>query len=118
MRRNGTWKHASHLVILGCLTLPVHAQIAEHRHWYFGFGAGLDMGTSPPTALSNGALSTDEGVASISDASGQLLFYTNGERVWDRTHNVMPNGHALHGHYSSSQAALIVPFPDDAQRYY
>lgn len=96
--------------------LLAQAQL-EHRHWHFGFGAGLDMGTATPTALSNGALSTDEGVASIADANGQLLFYANGERIWDRSHAVMPNGGSLQGHYSS-QSVLIVPFPEDAQRYY
>ncbi|MBL7939746.1 MAG: gliding motility-associated C-terminal domain-containing protein [Flavobacteriales bacterium] len=105
--------------VLGLLVSAVlHAQEQEHRWWYFGFGAGLDMGTSPPTMLSNGALSTDEGVTSIADASGQLQFYTNGATVWDRTHAAMPNGTGLMGHFSSSQSALIVPFPDDPQRYY
>ena len=89
----------------------------QHGHWPFGFNAGLDFSSGTPVAIST-PLSTDEGCASICDASGQLLFYTNGENVWDRTGTVMPNGSGLFGTYSTSQSALIVPFPDDPQRYY
>lgn len=96
----------------------VSAQVPQHRWWYFGFGAGLDMAADPPAPLSNGALSTDEGVSSIADAQGQLLFYTNGVTIWDRTHAPMPNGTGLTGHTSSSQSVLIVPDPGDQQRYY
>ena len=89
----------------------------QHGFWAFGFGAGLDFSGGAPVGLST-PLSTDEGCASISDSTGQLLFFTNGERVWDRTHQPMPNGTGLFGHYSTSQSALIVPFPDDPERYY
>ncbi|MBN4066090.1 PKD domain-containing protein, partial [Candidatus Amoebophilus asiaticus] len=50
--------------------------------------------------------------------TGQLLFYTNGETVWDRTHNAMPNGTGLNGIQFSTQAALIVPIPNDTNLYY
>lgn len=89
----------------------------QHGFWAFGFGAGLDFSAGAPVAIGT-PLSTDEGTASICDADGQLLFYTNGEQVWDRFHAVMPNGSGLFGSYSTSQSALIVPFPDDPHRYY
>ncbi len=89
----------------------------QHGFWAFGFGAGIDLSSGVPVTIST-PLTTDEGCASICDASGQLLFFTNGERVWDRNHTVMPNGTGLFGHYSTSQSALIVPFPNDPQRYY
>ncbi|HPF89517.1 MAG TPA: gliding motility-associated C-terminal domain-containing protein [Flavobacteriales bacterium] len=89
----------------------------QHGFWAFGFGAGIDLSSGTPLSIST-PLSTDEGCTSISDASGQLLFFTNGETVWDRNHSVMPNGTGLFGHFSTSQSALIVPFPEDPQRYY
>lgn len=101
----------SHLVLAA-----VHAQ-PQHRFWAFGFGAGLDFSVGAPVAITT-PLSTDEGVAGICDSDGQLLFYTNGETVWDRDNAVMPNGTGLFGTYSTSQSALIVPFPNDPQRFY
>ncbi|MEM6686015.1 MAG: T9SS type B sorting domain-containing protein [Bacteroidota bacterium] len=90
----------------------------EGANWYFGTQAGLNFSTSPPTALTNGALSTNEGVATISDGNGQLLFYTDGSQVYDRNHLVTPNGSGLTGNSSSTQSAVIVPKPDDPNIYY
>ena len=52
--------------------------------------------------------------------TGQLLFYTDGRKVWNANNQVMPNGsNLLGGFYNScTQGALIVPFPEDNQRYY
>lgn len=90
----------------------------EGVNWYFGSTAGLDFNTSPPTALTDGALETNEGVATISSESGQLLFYTDGRSVWDRNHQITPNGTGLTGDSSSTQSAIIVPKPNDPNIYY
>lgn len=84
----------------------------EANIWYFGNRAGLDFNTNPPTPLTNGALLTSEGCASISNKNGQLLFYTDGITVWTKNHTPMPNGNAaLLGNPSSTQSAIIVPKP-------
>lgn len=56
-------------------------------------------------------MSVTEGCASFSDTSGNLLFYTDGITVWDRAHQVMPNGTGLLGNSSSTQSAIVVPKP-------
>ncbi len=89
----------------------------QNNVWAFGHHAGLDFNTSPPTPFESN-LYTLEGNASISDNHGNLLFYTDGDSVWDRSHEVMPNGYGLLGGESSSQAALIVPIPDSQTKYY
>ena len=48
----------------------------------------------------------------------ELLFYTNGETVWDRNPTAIPNGTGLMGHFSSSQSALVVPVPGDPKQYF
>ena len=53
----------------------------EANIWYFGQNAGLDFNSGTPVALTNGQLVTDEGCATISNSSGQLLFYTDGVTV-------------------------------------
>lgn len=90
--------------------------------WYFGWNAGLDFSSvetsGKPTVLSDGALYTMEGCSVISDETGKLLFYTDGDTVWNRQHQLMPNGTGLHGNQSSTQAALIVPQPDSDRYFY
>jgi gliding motility-associated-like protein len=90
----------------------------EASVWYFGQRAGLSFATGTPVVLTDGRIDTNEGVASMSDENGQLLFYTEGTQVWNRKHDVMPNGSGLLGHASSSQSAVIVPKINDPGRYY
>lgn len=90
----------------------------EGNIWYFGNYAGLDFNTSPPTPLLDGQVNTSEGCASIADPSGNLLFYTDGIKVWDRTHTQMPNGFGLLGDPSSTQSGVIIPMPGNDSIYY
>ena len=92
--------------------------------WYFGNHAGLNFNYSPPIVLTDGATYNapvelnSEGTAVICDSSGSLLFYTNGEKIWSKNHQVMPNGDGLLSNLSSTQAALILPQPGNNQFYY
>ncbi len=90
--------------------------------WAFGINAGIDFNTDPPVAITT-RINTSEGTASVCNANGQLLFYTDGTTVWDRNHNIMDNGSDLHGlgtdiTSSTTQGTLIVPIPGDTRRYY
>jgi gliding motility-associated-like protein len=87
-------------------------------NWYFGNRAAISFSTNPPTALTGSVMNAWEGVASISDASGQLLFYSDGIKVWDRNNNQMPNGNNLNGDPSSAQSGVIVPHPGNPNLYY
>jgi len=90
----------------------------EAAIWYFGENAGLDFNSGTPVVLTDGELNTLEGCSTISDSSGNLLFYTDGVTVWDRNHNIMPNGTGLLGNTSTTQAAIIVPRPNSLNQYY
>lgn len=81
----------------------------EASIWYFGNKAGLDFNSGTPTPLLDGSMETHEGCSTISDRNGNLLFYTDGVNVWDKSHKLMPNGTGLLGHESSTQSAIIVP---------
>lgn len=105
------------LLAFSFLNLVSFAQ-GETNIWYFGQLAGLDFNGGAPVALTNGALSTSEGSASICDKNGSLLFYTDGIRVWNKNHVQMPNGNGLLGDPSSAQSAIIVPKPGSTTRYY
>lgn len=89
----------------------------QNNIWYFGDQAGMDFNTDPPTAITS-PLVSNEGTACMSDANGDLLFFTDGVTIWDRTHTVMPNGSGLLGGISSTQSALIVPMPGSCNLYW
>ncbi|GEM_PF-4507213 len=87
--------------------------------WFFGQNAGIHFPNSAnPVANVQGMLSTDEGCSSMSDENGKLLFYTNGIDVFDRDHIPMLNGLGLNGSWTSTQSALILPFPNDPLKFY
>jgi hypothetical protein len=90
-----------------------------YNKWYFGNNAGLDFSLGYPVALLNGSLVTADNSATVSDPqTGELLFYSNGVKVWDRNHNVMPNGNDLLGHWSGGTSAIGVKLPGNNQKYY
>ncbi len=91
----------------------------EATNWYFGDYAGIKFNPDGSvTALNDSAMSTPDGSAVLSDSSGQLLFYTNGVTVYNKNHQLMPNGSGLIGGQESTQAATIVKKPDSANLYY
>lgn len=92
--------------------------IKRTYHWYFGDDAGIDFNSGSPVADINSSMYAMEGCASISDTSGNLLFYTNGDTVWNKNHQVMPMGTGLLGCISSSQSAIIIPKPQSSNIYY
>ncbi|MFT3908740.1 MAG: hypothetical protein QM737_04895 [Ferruginibacter sp.] len=94
------------------------SQNGMYNIWYFGERAGLDFNTNPPTATSNSAMVQQEGCATICDNTGHLLFYSDGTSVWNRNHQVMPNGNGLRGGFSASQSVLVVPSPGNNNVYY
>ena len=85
---------------------------------FFGANAGVNFSTGNPAYIAGGQINTLEGCASISDPQGALLFYTDGSRVWDKNHTVMPNGTGLYGDDSSTSSGLIVPSPNNSNIYY
>ncbi|MBW7867477.1 MAG: gliding motility-associated C-terminal domain-containing protein [Brumimicrobium sp.] len=106
------------LIFLFSIQLSILFSQKETNNWYFGANAGITFNTTPPTALLDGQMNTYEGCSSISDKDGNLLFYTNGITVWDRTHQIMPNGSGLMGHTSAAQSGIAIPKPGDSKKYY
>lgn len=90
----------------------------ETNKWYFGLTAGLDFMTNPPTILTNGVLSTQEGCASVADAAGNVLFYTDGSTIKNSLNLLMTNGFGLTGGISSTQSAIIIKKPGSSTIYY
>ncbi len=83
--------------------------------WYFGAFCGIDFNSGAPVAIP-GPINTLEGCASICDSNGVILFSTDGVTVYNSVNAVMATG--LHGNTSSTQSAIIIPFPGSNTKYY
>ena len=109
------------LVLIQFLSIETFGQ-KEVSNWYFGL-TGLDFNCNPPkqisTSLNFGPI---EGCSSISDSIGNLLFYTDGFNVFDKSHQQMLNGNNIgidsSCFGSSTQGALIVKQPLQDSIYY
>ena len=58
--------------------------------WYFGETAGIEFTEGPVPINDENQMNSLEGCATIDDADGNLMFYTNGKTIWNRLHQVMP----------------------------
>lgn len=105
------------LLILSVTHFFANAQ-GEANKWFFGQGAALDFNSGSPVTIYPSPLYTTEGTAAMSDAAGNLKFFTNGVDVWDASKTLMPNGSGLMGDVSTTQSAMIVPNPASGSQYY
>lgn len=106
------------LVLLLTTAILIANVQKQANFWYFGQNAGLSFSMGSPISLTNGALYTGEGCSSISTAGGTLEFYSDGQFVYTRNHQQMPNGSGLFGHSLSTQSGIIVPKPGSTTEYY
>ena len=90
----------------------------ENNNWYFGSKAGVNFSTIPPQAIDNSEMDTFEGVATVSDSLGHVLFYSDGRRIWNKNNSIMINGDNLTSSGRDAyQGVVIVPFPGRLSKY-
>lgn len=104
------------LALLPCISFA--QDYKRTYNWYFGSKAGLSFSDFNFSVSTNGAMDSEQGTSTISDTNGTLLFYTNGETVWNKNHQIMQNGTGLLGNQSSTQSSVIVPLPGNDSLYY
>ena len=119
----------SRILIWLLLILPgnTYSQIRRDAIWCFGDSVQLDFNQTPPV-ISKCAIKTRGTAVSITDSTGQLLFYgqtyymptrpiTRRGVIFNSQHNVMENGDSLTGSgwYHEMQ---IIPNPANANQYY
>jgi len=106
------------LILLLFATSQLFSQ-NENNNWMFGDNCGITFNPfSTFTSFFTPPNPPLEGVASISDENGDLLFYTDGIRAYNRSFAVMTNGTGLLGNPSSTSSAIIVPKPCSNTEYY
>jgi large repetitive protein len=104
------------------ITLAVGQNLAQHN-WYFGNtkdGIRFNRGTNKSQAVTNQSIPFGTGGSAVATdpATANLLFYTDGTRVYDGCHLAMPNGTGLLGNSSANQPAVICPVPGQPDKYY
>ncbi len=109
-------------IILLALCINSFAQ-KQANIWYFGRNAGIDFNTTPPSPLTDGQINTLEGCSSFSSKDGNLLFYSDGTKVWDKNHDIMRYSDGrlavdLRGDSSSTQSGMIIPKPKSDTLFY
>ncbi|MCH7400017.1 gliding motility-associated C-terminal domain-containing protein [Belliella sp. DSM 107340] len=96
----------------------------SNQVWYFGDQAGMDFNPDPddpdgplPRAVTH-PNNIPAGTTTISDETGQVLFYTDGSTVWDLNGDVMENGEDIGGSNQASEGVLAVAIPQDETIFY
>lgn len=97
--------------------------------WYFGQRGGIDFNQQPPVPIT-GPLNTPEGCSVISDRNGEVIFSTDGVRVYDKNDveitttlvggvpTPIPIPPGIGGEQGSTQSALIMPVQGDETIFY
>ncbi|MBI9036467.1 MAG: PKD domain-containing protein, partial [Bacteroidales bacterium] len=103
-------------IILFFLTITIlsHAQ-PENCVWYFGNYAGLDFRSGTPVVLNDGQTTHASQTTTICDQNGKLLFYSEGEKAWNKNHEPMQNGDGLINQYSHQ---IAIRKPQSSSLYY
>lgn len=118
-----TMKNTLLIIALFCFHSLV-AQLPYNKHpkylnanknWVFANNTGISLGNNPPIEFQ---AENDEGTASRSVAShpisGEILFYANGSKIFNRNHQIMANDIIS----DVTDKGLIVPFVNDSNKYY
>jgi hypothetical protein len=120
MKRNKHW-----LVLFLALFInhQIFAQDYTRHNWYFGnsqYGIVFNKSDDEPNQVDNqGAPYGAGGSAVATDRiSGDLLFYTDGNRVYDASHTIMAGWGAMPGNPAGNQSVAISPRPNNAEQFY
>lgn len=112
----------SAMVLLGLINSTLITAQPQVSKWAFGassfYGScGLDFMTNAPSIFTT-SINGAEGCSSVADDTGNLLFYTQGTTIWNKSHAVMANGTGLLGDISTTQSSLIVKKPGSQNLFY
>lgn len=123
------------MILFSCLSMQAQK---ETNNWTFGRGAYLTWNTTRtisnfttvansgatgttltglPTVPEASGISSDNGCFTLSDSEGRLLCYSDGASVWDKNHQVMPNGTYLSGSITSAQSGVLFPYSGTANQF-
>ncbi len=91
----------------------------ETNNWIFGLSNWMDFNTDPVTVdvTPNFNFFSERSSVSMSDEEGNLLFYSDGFSIFDKNHEVMPNG-IIQANTSLTHPIFAIPKPGSDHSYY
>jgi len=91
----------------------------EADNWIFGLWAGLNFTSGDPEPIFVPLNGTGFSGTTMSDSSGNILFYYGGNKVWNRNHEIMMNGTDLLPEGTPARYGEIAfPKPGTNTQYY
>ncbi len=110
-----------YFIILCFVVINANAQREDHT-WYFSAtnkGMFFDYTTNAVSITSVHAPLSYEGCGVSADPiTGDVLFYSNGIKVIDKSHTQMPNGGGLLGNITCATNGIPCPVPSQPTKYY
>jgi gliding motility-associated-like protein len=114
----------STFVLAFLLLYSINNYAQRGKHWYFADSAALRFDANSIMSLDNSVLSDPQlslSCITMSDTSGNLLFYSNGIDVWNKQHQIMANGGSLSNVPNLGNRvgqAIAIPMPNNDSLYY
>lgn len=91
----------------------------ENSIWYAaGFDEGIDFNSVPPKQLTQKA---GFSASSIANKKGELIIYTDGNKVWNKNHDTLLNGNDLKGKTLNNKGvakSIIIRQPKSNRYFY
>ena len=119
---NGSMLRRTALLFVLCW-LPLLLSAQRDAFWHFGDSVVLKWDASGPVVMPKSALDGFEASSSMSDTAGNLLFYTNGNRIWNSDDMPILSGDSLIPSVGQdpmgtmTQGTLVLPFPETPSKY-
>ncbi|RLD90005.1 MAG: hypothetical protein DRJ09_05575 [Bacteroidetes bacterium] len=111
-------KRISFVILLILLLFDATFSQNQANLWYFGAYCGLDFNAGFPIKV-NSTIYTGMGTAVMSDSLGNLLFYSDGDKIYNKNYSPMLNGEVLMGDDPEvTQRVVIVQKPESSHLFY
>src|SRR5260221_903245 len=119
----GVVKRSLFFTLSLAIAIGSQAQNLAQHNWYFGNSINairFNRSTNKAFTVTDKAIPFGTGGSAVATdpSTADLLFYTDGTKVYNAFHLIMPNGSGLLANTSANQPVVICPVPGDSTKYF